>query len=50
YFRLNLRDFQLPHSQISLVPNEGLQVSISNAFAELDGNWRVKLRFLWVLG
>ncbi|XP_066834129.1 bactericidal permeability-increasing protein-like [Anser cygnoides] len=44
--RLNLRNFQLPHSQISLVPNEGLQVSISNAFAELDGNWRVKLRFL----
>ncbi|KAM9178213.1 bactericidal permeability-increasing protein-like [Mergus octosetaceus] len=43
---LNLRDFQLPHSQISLVPNEGLQVSISNAFAELDGNWRVKLRIL----
>eukprot|EP00075_Anas_platyrhynchos_P039657 XP_027328910.1 bactericidal permeability-increasing protein-like [Anas platyrhynchos] len=35
-------------SGISLVPNEGLQVSISNAFAELDGNWRVKLRILWV--
>ncbi|XP_035199849.1 bactericidal permeability-increasing protein [Oxyura jamaicensis] len=44
--RLNLLSFQLPHSQISLVPNEGLQVSISNAFAELDGNWRAKLRFV----
>ncbi|XP_068556542.1 bactericidal permeability-increasing protein-like [Anas acuta] len=44
--RLKLRNFQLPRSQISLVPNNGLQVSISNAFAELDGNWRVKLRFL----
>ncbi|NXW87332.1 BPI protein, partial [Alopecoenas beccarii] len=39
---LDLRTFHLPHSRISLVPNVGLQVSISNAFAELNGNWRVK--------
>ncbi|XP_065502071.1 bactericidal permeability-increasing protein-like isoform X2 [Caloenas nicobarica] len=38
---LDLRTFHLPHSRISLVPNVGLQVSISNAFAELNGNWRV---------
>ncbi|NWW95472.1 BPI protein, partial [Rhynochetos jubatus] len=44
--RLDLRSFHLPHSRISLVPNVGLQVSISNAFAELDGNWRVKLLFI----
>ncbi|NXK48540.1 BPI protein, partial [Chauna torquata] len=43
---LNLRNFHLPHSQISTVPNVGLQASISNAFAELDGRWRVKLRFI----
>ncbi|NXT74463.1 BPI protein, partial [Zapornia atra] len=44
--RLELRDFQLPHSEISLVPRVGLRVSIANAFAELDGNWRVKLHFI----
>ncbi|NWI56952.1 BPI protein, partial [Calyptomena viridis] len=44
--RLRLRSFHLPYSRISPVPNVGLQVSISNAFAELDGNWRVKLFFI----
>ncbi|XP_064024087.1 bactericidal permeability-increasing protein-like isoform X4 [Pogoniulus pusillus] len=44
--RLYLRSFQLPHSSISLVPSVGLQVSISNAFAELDGHWRVKIYFI----
>ncbi|XP_056363057.1 bactericidal permeability-increasing protein-like isoform X2 [Oenanthe melanoleuca] len=44
--RLSLRDFQLPYSRITPVSNVGLQVSISNAFAELDGDWRVKLFFV----
>ncbi|NXS39838.1 BPI protein, partial [Balaeniceps rex] len=44
--RLGLRSFYLPYSRISLVPNVGLQVSISNAFAEVDGNWRVKIHFI----
>ncbi|KFR04294.1 Bactericidal permeability-increasing protein, partial [Nipponia nippon] len=43
---LDLRSFHLPYSRISLVPNVGLQVSISNAFAEVDGNWRVKIYFV----
>lgn len=45
---MNLRSFQLPYSRISLVPNVGLHVAISNAFAEVDGNWRVKFHFMWV--
>ncbi|NXN40549.1 BPI protein, partial [Rhinoptilus africanus] len=44
--RLDLRSFHLPYSRISLVPNVGLQVSISNAFADMDGNWRVKIHFI----
>ncbi|KFP87135.1 Bactericidal permeability-increasing protein, partial [Apaloderma vittatum] len=44
--RLELQSFHLPYSRISLVPNVGLQVSISNAFAEVDGNWRVKVLFI----
>ncbi|NXA03588.1 BPI protein, partial [Sapayoa aenigma] len=46
FSRLRLRNFHLPYSRISPDPNVGLQVSISNAFAELDGNWRVKLFFI----
>ncbi|NXO54976.1 BPI protein, partial [Aramus guarauna] len=44
--RLDLRSFHLPYSRISLVPKVGLQVSISNAFTEVDGNWRVKIHFI----
>lgn len=44
--RLRLRDFHLPYSQITPISNTGLQVSISNAFAELDGDWRVKFLFV----
>ncbi|NWI31857.1 BPI protein, partial [Sula dactylatra] len=44
--RLNLRSFHMPYSRITLVPNVGLQVAISNAFAEVDGNWRVKVYFI----
>ncbi|NWU67053.1 BPI protein, partial [Pterocles burchelli] len=47
---LELRNFHLPYSRISLVPNVGLQVSISNAFAEVSGNWRVKLHFIRASG
>ncbi|XP_074013266.1 bactericidal permeability-increasing protein-like [Numenius arquata] len=43
---LDLRSFHLPYSRISLVPNVGLQVSIANAFADVNGNWRVKIHFL----
>ncbi|XP_005524980.1 PREDICTED: bactericidal permeability-increasing protein-like [Pseudopodoces humilis] len=46
--RLRLRDFRLPESQITPISNVGLQVSISNAFAELSGDWWVK--FLFVRG
>ncbi|RLV64421.1 hypothetical protein DV515_00017510 [Chloebia gouldiae] len=44
--RLHLRDFHLPHSRITPISNVGLQVSISNAFAELNGDWRVKFLFI----
>ncbi|XP_074013293.1 bactericidal permeability-increasing protein-like [Numenius arquata] len=45
FSRLDLHSFRLPYSRISLVPNVGLQVSIANAFANVNGDWRVKLRF-----
>lgn len=39
---LNLRSFRLPSSQITPLPDVGVQVSVSNAFAQLTGNWRWK--------
>ncbi|XP_039555730.1 bactericidal permeability-increasing protein-like, partial [Passer montanus] len=44
--RLRLRDFHLPYSRITPISNVGLQVAISNAYTELDGDWRVKFLFI----
>ncbi|NXC55672.1 BPI protein, partial [Aleadryas rufinucha] len=44
--RLSLRDFHLPYSRITPISNVGLQISISNAFTELGGDWRVKFLFV----
>ncbi|XP_068063797.1 bactericidal permeability-increasing protein-like [Anomalospiza imberbis] len=44
--RLRIPSFRLPHSRITPISNVGLQVSISNAFAELNGDWRVKFLFI----
>ncbi|NXH56915.1 BPI protein, partial [Rhabdornis inornatus] len=44
--RLRIPNFRLPYSKITPVSNVGLQVSISNAFAELDGDWRGEVFFL----
>ncbi|XP_063028417.1 bactericidal permeability-increasing protein-like [Melospiza melodia melodia] len=43
---LRIPSFRLPYSRITPIPNVGLQVSISNAFAELNGDWRVKFLFI----
>ncbi|XP_041275153.1 bactericidal permeability-increasing protein [Onychostruthus taczanowskii] len=44
--RLRLRDFHLPYSRITPISNVGLQVAISNAYTEVDGDWRVKFLFI----
>nr|XP_060627790.1 bactericidal permeability-increasing protein-like [Anolis sagrei ordinatus] len=46
FYSLNIRSFQLPNSAITPIPGVGLKVSISNAFAELTGDWKVKKRWL----
>ncbi|KAM4622293.1 bactericidal permeability-increasing protein-like [Discoglossus pictus] len=37
---LVIKNLQLENSDISLVPNVGLRLSISSAFIEVNGNWR----------
>ncbi|XP_066417856.1 bactericidal permeability-increasing protein-like [Molothrus aeneus] len=44
--RLHIPTFRLPHSRITPVPNVGLQVSISNASVELNGDCLVKFLFI----
>ncbi|XP_068119471.1 bactericidal permeability-increasing protein-like isoform X2 [Hyperolius riggenbachi] len=41
---MSIRNFQLPSSQISPVPNVGLKLSISGAFIEISGSWRFKTK------
>ncbi|XP_014799152.1 PREDICTED: lipopolysaccharide-binding protein-like [Calidris pugnax] len=41
-FNMELRNFYLANSRISLVPSMGPQLSISNAFADVNGNWQAK--------
>lgn len=45
FYGLAIRNFQLPSSQISPVPNVGLKLSISGAFIEITGKWRFKTKF-----
>uniref|UniRef100_A0A8C7YA10 Bactericidal permeability-increasing protein n=1 Tax=Oryzias sinensis TaxID=183150 RepID=A0A8C7YA10_9TELE len=39
---IHIVNLGLPQSSINLVPGSGVQLSISNAFINLRGNWRVK--------
>ncbi|XP_072259848.1 bactericidal permeability-increasing protein-like [Pyxicephalus adspersus] len=44
FYGMAIRNFQLPISQISPVPNVGLKLSISGAFIEISGKWKIKTR------
>ncbi|XP_064420545.1 bactericidal permeability-increasing protein [Latimeria chalumnae] len=46
FYNIIIRNFQLPSSSITLVPGTGLKVSIQNAFIELNGQWRVKMKIM----
>ncbi|XP_053309119.1 bactericidal permeability-increasing protein [Spea bombifrons] len=41
FHSLNIRSFQLPSSQINLVPGVGLKMTISGAFIQIDGQWKI---------
>ncbi|KAM7038290.1 bactericidal permeability-increasing protein-like [Acridotheres tristis] len=44
--RLRIPSFRLPYSKITPISNVGLQVTLSNAFAEMVGAWRTKFLFI----
>ncbi|XP_075033763.1 BPI fold-containing family B member 1 [Mixophyes fleayi] len=41
-----ITDFQLPDSQVTLLPNVGLKLSISGAFIKIHGGWSVHYLFV----
>ncbi|XP_058143054.1 bactericidal permeability-increasing protein [Dasypus novemcinctus] len=45
-----IREFQLPSSQIKLLPNVGLQLSISNANVKISGRWKARKGFIKTSG
>ncbi|XP_072487666.1 lipopolysaccharide-binding protein-like [Notamacropus eugenii] len=47
---LNIQSVELKNSKLDLVPGEGLQASISNAFIHVDGDWKARKSFLRVSG
>ncbi|XP_060119940.1 bactericidal permeability-increasing protein-like [Heteronotia binoei] len=42
FYSLSIKSFQLPSSTIAPVPNVGLKVSVTDAFTEVLGKWKVK--------
>uniref|UniRef100_A0A8C5QCT6 Bactericidal permeability-increasing protein n=1 Tax=Leptobrachium leishanense TaxID=445787 RepID=A0A8C5QCT6_9ANUR len=44
-----VRSFQLPSSQISLVPGVGLKLTISGAFIQVDGQWKISYIHMWLV-
>ncbi|KAM4622897.1 bactericidal permeability-increasing protein-like [Discoglossus pictus] len=46
FHSLVISSFQLPSSQVSLIPNIGLKLTISGAFIQLDGKWRIQYSFI----
>ncbi|MEE6506183.1 hypothetical protein FKM82_007575, partial [Ascaphus truei] len=41
YGSMVIRSFQLPNSEVTFVPNVGLKLSISGAFIQVDGKWKI---------
>ncbi|KAM4031611.1 bactericidal permeability-increasing protein-like [Anomaloglossus baeobatrachus] len=41
-----ITNFQLPSSQVTLLPNVGLKLSISGAYIEVHGRWGVRYLFI----
>lgn len=43
-----IRGVQLPSSQIKLLPNEGLELSVTNANIKINGKWKARKDFMYV--
>ncbi|XP_053527370.1 bactericidal permeability-increasing protein isoform X1 [Artibeus jamaicensis] len=46
FYSMVIRGVQLPSSQIKLLPNEGLAVSVTNANVKISGKWKARKNFI----
>ncbi|KAF6284130.1 bactericidal permeability increasing protein [Rhinolophus ferrumequinum] len=45
-YSIVVRGVQLPNSQIKLLPNEGLELSVTNANIKISGKWKARKDFI----
>ncbi|XP_024415507.2 bactericidal permeability-increasing protein [Desmodus rotundus] len=50
FYSMVIHGVQLPSSQIKLLPNEGLDVSVTNANVKMSGKWKARKNFIKVSG
>ncbi|KAM6163847.1 bactericidal permeability-increasing protein [Rhynchocyon petersi] len=50
FYSMVIRTFQLPSSQIKLVPSVGLKLSIGNANVKISGKWKARKDFIKTSG
>lgn len=50
FYSMSIREVQFPSSQIKLVPNEGLQLSVTNANIKISGKWKARKNFFKTSG
>lgn len=50
FYSMVIHGFQLPSSQINLLPNEGLHLSIKNANVKISGKWKARKNFIKTSG
>uniref|UniRef100_A0A8C4KVE3 Bactericidal permeability-increasing protein n=1 Tax=Equus asinus asinus TaxID=83772 RepID=A0A8C4KVE3_EQUAS len=48
FYSMDVRGFQLPSSQMKLLPDEGLGLSIRNANVKIGGKWKARKSFMCV--
>ncbi|XP_039083092.1 bactericidal permeability-increasing protein [Hyaena hyaena] len=50
FYSMAIRGFQLPSSQMKLVPSEGLNLAIRNANVMISGKWKARKNFIKTSG
>ncbi|XP_019480635.1 PREDICTED: bactericidal permeability-increasing protein [Hipposideros armiger] len=50
FYSISIREVQFPSSQLKLVPNEGLQLSVTNANIKISGKWKARKNFFKTSG
>ncbi|XP_014702668.1 bactericidal permeability-increasing protein isoform X1 [Equus asinus] len=50
FYSMDVRGFQLPSSQMKLLPDEGLGLSIRNANVKIGGKWKARKSFIKTSG